>query len=560
MGQRNMMCTSQMIDLEMDQQGLGHLHPEPCVPFGSITNFPPPTIHAILSAPGNTTNFNVHHIPERHDSALFYGMTQYNGVQHHHPAASLDLAVATASNYCNPYVAHPSGTRVFPVPLNHRSHEQFPSSSNHGIIGVCTDDYGRNNHLMHGVRGSFKRKTAEGIPGNSQYCNAAAGSSSSVVPLDARPVESGVTLMDAVSFALPEYRGNDISSLMEIASHRSARNRSSATGLDSVPTHYPNHLIQGNYLCQAFHMASTPWLDQQFNSNGADGDSLTWNQAPALSYLHGSNVNGGCMEAGNMGMHGYQETASDGNSTNFLHLPIHQGHHNLQRPPLPSSGLRGYNINIQSQVAASSHRFSRNSSPHTSMNPFQDGVEAGPSYVGPVPPTGLRMYRPQRRGIMPGATPRLHNLPHLRDLPADEVAILEISGYYEVGNSIDHHRDMRLDIDHMSYEELLALGERIGNVGTGLLEETITSHLKTRTNVSSTTTFVNLDEAAYVDQETDFCVICQIDYKNQEKIGILDCGHEYHVDCIKKWLLVKNACPICKSMALTTERNDLRKE
>lgn len=29
--------------------------------------------------------------------------------------------------------------------------------------------------------------------------------------------------------------------------------------------------------------------------------------------------------------------------------------------------------------------------------------------------------------------------------------MLEISGY-EVGSSIDHNRNMRLDVDHMSYE------------------------------------------------------------------------------------------------------------
>nr|GLL16501.1 uncharacterized protein LOC109163656 isoform X1 [Ipomoea trifida] len=47
------------------------------------------------------------------------------------------------------------------------------------------------------------------------------------------------------------------------------------------------------------------------------------------------------------------------------------------------------------------------------------------------------------------------------------VAILEIPDYNEVGDSIDQHRDMRLDIDHMSYEELLALGEQIGWVVRG---------------------------------------------------------------------------------------------
>lgn len=28
------------------------------------------------------------------------------------------------------------------------------------------------------------------------------------------------------------------------------------------------------------------------------------------------------------------------------------------------------------------------------------------------------------------------------------------------------------------------------------------------------------------------------------------CGHDYHVTCIKKWLSMKNSCPICKGSAL----------
>lgn len=30
--------------------------------------------------------------------------------------------------------------------------------------------------------------------------------------------------------------------------------------------------------------------------------------------------------------------------------------------------------------------------------------------------------------------------------------MLEIPGYHEARDTIDHHRDMRLDTDHMSYE------------------------------------------------------------------------------------------------------------
>jgi len=46
-------------------------------------------------------------------------------------------------------------------------------------------------------------------------------------------------------------------------------------------------------------------------------------------------------------------------------------------------------------------------------------------------------------------------------------------------------------------------------------------------------------------------MISQDEYKNKEDIGTLQCGHEYHAYCIRRWLHEKNVCPICKSKALT---------
>lgn len=536
------MCPNQMIDMELDQQAQSSVHPEPCVIFGTnIQNFPQPNVHSMLPTAGNAANFDIHHLPDTHENALFYGLSQYNGFQHH-PSRNLDLGVAPASHYFNPYMTPPGG-RVFPLPINQGSHVQLPSSS-HGI-GVPTDDYRRNDHFIDGGGYAFKRKNEEGVPSSFQYCNALAGSSSAVAPLNTRPFEPGVTLMDVAPFPLPEYRGNDVPSVLEGRSQRNVRNISGAIGPDPVLANNPNHLIQSNYPSQAFPTASSPWLDQHFNSNGCDGGTFTWSQGPAFTYLH---------ESGNMGAQGYQETNSGGSSTTFLHPPpIHQGHPSLYQPSQPMQGLRGQSINFHSQLATPSHRPSTNTTSHASMNPFQDGIEVGPRYVGPAPPTGLRIHRPHRRAMMPDATTRHRDVPHLRVVHTDEVAMLEIPGYHEVGNPTDHHRDMRLDIDHMSYEELLALGEQIGHVTTGLSEETILSHLKIRT-------YMNLEEAACIDEETDFCVVCQTDYKNQEKVGTLDCGHEYHVDCIKRWLLIKNTCPICKAAALATERKDLRRE
>ncbi|CAH8390744.1 unnamed protein product [Eruca vesicaria subsp. sativa] len=107
-------------------------------------------------------------------------------------------------------------------------------------------------------------------------------------------------------------------------------------------------------------------------------------------------------------------------------------------------------------------------------------------------------------------------------------------------NMLDHHRDMRLDIDDMTYEELLALGERIGSVNTGLSNGAISSCLLE-------TTYYTL----YQTDEPRKCAICLEEYEEGEELGELKgCGHDYHGGCIKKWLSMKNSCPICKSPAL----------
>ncbi|KAL7617900.1 hypothetical protein Lser_V15G03909 [Lactuca serriola] len=54
------------------------------------------------------------------------------------------------------------------------------------------------------------------------------------------------------------------------------------------------------------------------------------------------------------------------------------------------------------------------------------------------------------------------------------VAMLDISNY---GRRVDHHGDMCIDIDHISYEELLTFGEQIG-IGSGLSEDFISGWRK----------------------------------------------------------------------------------
>ncbi|XP_008805023.2 probable E3 ubiquitin-protein ligase HIP1 isoform X1 [Phoenix dactylifera] len=131
---------------------------------------------------------------------------------------------------------------------------------------------------------------------------------------------------------------------------------------------------------------------------------------------------------------------------------------------------------------------------------------------------------------------------------SEGVAIMDRSTFYDSRNFFDQHHDMRLDVDNMSYEELLSLGERIGIVSTGLSQDAISRCLMESLYCSSKQ---NED-----DEEELKCPICLEEYGNKESLGRLNCGHDFHAGCIKQWLLIKNVCPICKASALEDTLKD----
>lgn len=424
--------TNHMYNLEQDQQAQFHLQP-------------PPNMNNMLPVADPMTGFVTHHQPGNSETALPYGIAQYNNVHNHLLAANPGLGLATTTNYYNQY-ATPPGPSVFPF----QGHQFF-------------DGYG----------GAFKRKSAEGYFGNFHYGNSVAGSSSRPGPV----------------------------------------------GGETMVAQNPNHLIPVQAIIPA-------------PAEGYYGSTLAWGQAPALPYMQGNGVNSGFSGMGNM--------VTEGNriSSNFQLHPPPMYPQSLHHLPQPVQGP------YYPQVPSTAYGLQRNSA-------FQVGTEMGPGYVAPLPP-GVAVYPPsQGRPVLPGPTLRRHALPRLNLLPADEVAMLEIPGYHDMGNGVDNHSDMRMDVDSMSYEELLALEEHIGSVAVGLTEEAISNRLKTQTHTAPSNS-VELEN-----RETDFCTICQTNFENKEMIGTLDCGHEYHADCIKQWLVVKNLCPICKSSAL---RNDSIRE
>jgi hypothetical protein len=43
------------------------------------------------------------------------------------------------------------------------------------------------------------------------------------------------------------------------------------------------------------------------------------------------------------------------------------------------------------------------------------------------------------------------------------------------------------------------------------------------------------------------CNICMGDYIENEHVRILNCSHDYHVNCIDTWLIINPTCPMCRT-------------
>ncbi|KAK7353191.1 hypothetical protein VNO80_18631 [Phaseolus coccineus] len=115
----------------------------------------------------------------------------------------------------------------------------------------------------------------------------------------------------------------------------------------------------------------------------------------------------------------------------------------------------------------------------------------------------------------------------------------------EESNDNDEEEEMEveedeIDPDELSYEELMELGEFIGEETRGLSANEISLYLNPYTY-----------HCAERKIGIDRCVICQVEYEDGEALVALQCEHAYHADCISKWLQIKKVCPICSNEVST---------
>ncbi|KAF5178408.1 E3 ubiquitin ligase big brother-related [Thalictrum thalictroides] len=89
-----------------------------------------------------------------------------------------------------------------------------------------------------------------------------------------------------------------------------------------------------------------------------------------------------------------------------------------------------------------------------------------------------------------------------------------------------------VDPDELSYEELLALGEVVGTESRGLSADTIASLPS-----------VNYKAQSNQDGSAEQCVICRLEYEEEDTLTVLSCKHSYHSECINNWLQINKSSP-----------------
>ncbi|XVF07935.1 hypothetical protein REPUB_Repub06bG0182100 [Reevesia pubescens] len=548
MGHRHLFGTPQMFESE-HEQCWNHMHTDQ--PYANLVRANT-TEHGSFFGPVENmsvdpVHFSSHWNPVPMSSAYATSASSHNvEAPHYQPdtsGPSPDLFL------------HPSPPGVFAAApenyMHHASSSSYDRQAFHGIEGGFVD------LTMSGGRGPHKRKSP-GVPsvcergGSSRYVGAG---SSSDLPLSSdfwqeKPnIDPQHMHTDHVAMP-PGYRGNGLSIRGE-GSMRNVRSRPALdlesnlvrTPLSSNPSHtsYPtSHPVE--------HSSS---VDLSGQSSNALSREWEWGHL-RMSPRHGR------IQAADPNVFNHETNHFlGGSSATNASVEVGGLQHDFisgRNPILPQSfpgnsaqSVRGVRTNY-SQRPSPTFRASSSSVRLGHVVASDEGIQvAAESYSSrhPRPLSAIAWRNNERNGRSRVSNDRYRSLAddaafHDR-FSSEGFMIVDRSAFYGSRNMFDQHRDMRLDIDNMTYEELLALGERIGNVNTGLSEDLVS-------NCLTETIYCSSDQF----QDESSCVICLEEYKDMDEIGELKtCGHDYHVSCIKKWLSMKKTCPICKATALT---------
>ncbi|XP_011077357.1 E3 ubiquitin-protein ligase MBR2 isoform X1 [Sesamum indicum] len=419
----------------------------------------------------------------------------------------------------DPFPHQPPGGNFHMVPDAYSHHPSSSSLSGQTVPGVDCSFY---NQTMGSGRGPYKRKSPgitlpydRGI--TCRYYDAGS-SSNQYLPADGLQEKRSTESHHMPWEYPPGYRVNSLS----IGGEGMLRNVRSRAGIHMEPN-LARTRLPSNYLYCSFSSRSTDQSNLvDFRGQGSNPPRREWDPSLVAGHVVNCDTESGV----------YSNNAiSNGN-------PVPQNANNHQsvrgvrsgycQTSVPSFGSSSSNFHT-GQVGASDEGLQMTAESYLSRHPrvfsttrLRNGERIGRTAI----------LRDRYRSITEQAS--------LRDrLTSEGLMVADRPTFYESRTLFDHHREMRLDVDNMSYEELLVLGERIGSVSTGLSDGLISKCLTESIYCSS-------DQS----QDDGKCVICLEEYKNMDDVGTLKCRHDFHVGCIRKWLSMKNLCPICKASAM----------
>jgi len=125
----------------------------------------------------------------------------------------------------------------------------------------------------------------------------------------------------------------------------------------------------------------------------------------------------------------------------------------------------------------------------------------------------------------------------------------------------DQVADLEDEQGALSYDAMLTLGERIGDVKTE--RWTLISHKEIEKlpifqfDPSLLTMEGDETKKNGIDDSEVKCLICQCEYEQGEDLRRLPCGHCFHSDCVGHWLKEKDVCPYCRQCIVAAHDNTL---
>ncbi|KAF2312048.1 hypothetical protein GH714_027877 [Hevea brasiliensis] len=390
------------------------------------------------------------------------------------------------------------------APENHACHA---SSSNYDRQTFHSVEGGLVDLTMGNGRGPHKRKSP-GVPsacegGSTSRYYGAGSSSDPPVSSELWPEKPSVDpqymAWECITMA-PGNQGN-----LSIRPDGSIRNVRSRPALDLETNLARTHLSSNS--SHISYPASHPFdhsSSVDFSGQSSSGMTHDWSHtrmSPASGRMLVSDANGYNHETNHF-LVGSSITNTSADVRGFHHDFISSGN-----PVVPQSfhsasahSVRGIRSSY-SQRPSPTFRASSSSLHLGHVAPLDDGMSLGAENFSSRQPrlsSAIPWRNSDRNGRSRNSYDRyrsLFNEPGLHDRFSTEgFMVVDRSAFNGSRNMFDQHRDMRLDIENMSYEE---------------------------------------------------------EYEDMDDVGSLKiCGHDYHVNCIKKWLSMKNLCPICKAPAV----------